>query len=65
MVHKEGKISVIIPTKDEAENMMPLALALQKALQQFDFDVIIIDAFSYSSLIILKNRFASFFSIGV
>jgi dolichol-phosphate mannosyltransferase len=42
-VQKQGKISVIVPTKDEAENMMPLALALQKALQQFDFDVIIID----------------------
>ncbi|WP_287586810.1 glycosyltransferase [Candidatus Borrarchaeum sp.] len=42
-MQKQGKISVIIPTKDEAENMMPLALALHKALQQFDFDVIIID----------------------
>jgi glycosyltransferase involved in cell wall biosynthesis len=42
-VQKPGKISVIIPTKDEAENMMPLALALYKALHQYDFDVIIMD----------------------
>ncbi len=43
MVQKQGKVSVIIPTKDEAENMMPLALAIHKALHQYDFDVIIID----------------------
>ncbi|MFX1519688.1 MAG: glycosyltransferase [Promethearchaeota archaeon] len=42
-MQKQGKIAVIIPTKDEAENMMPLALALQKALHQYDFNVIIID----------------------
>ncbi len=42
-MQKQGKISVIIPTKDEAENMMPLALAIHKALHNYDFDIIIID----------------------